>query len=880
MNGSPQDQVREALRLAEAHPAESVRLARAVARQARRQKDFALLSACERALGLAAAQLTGPDAAIRHFRAAVRRGLQAGSPGLAGEARMSLAFALNDRGRPAQAVREIEAALADLHGAARARAQAQRGAILTRAGRHDEALADYRAALPLLRQAGDEVWVQRVLYNRAVSHGFRQEFTAAEADLREAARLCLQSGLDISLAYVRQNLGWIAGLRGDVPAALHYLDMAENSLREHGSPVGELLADRSQLLLTAWLIPEARQAAEQAVRAYESERRGNGLPEARLLLAQAALLDRQPGTARQQAAKAVREFGRQQRERWATLARFLVLQSRLTENPAARAVPELARVASALSAASWPASALEARLLAAQIALGQGRTAAARRQLQLAARPRHRGPALLRARAWHAETLFRQVDGNDRGATSAARTALRVLDEHRAGLGATDLRAYASGHRTEVAANGLRRALDQGRPAAVLEWAEQGRASHLLLRPVRPPADPQLARCLTELRATVAEIFAARSAGASTSGLERRQLVLEREIRDRTRHQPGELSSRPAGPVAERVLIRALGYAALAEFVELDGLLRVLVLADGHLELRPIGPAAEVHDLISRARFALSRLARAGTGAASRAAARILLADAARRLDALLLGPLAPGLADRPLVVVPTGPLQSLPWSVLPSCAGRPVTVAPSATLWATARAGSGDGPPVVAAGPGLPGAQAEAVAVAGIYRVPATTGQAATVASVMAALDGAALAHLSAHGHLHPHNPLFSSLMLADGPLTVYDLEALRRPPATVVLAACDAGRPAAAAGDELLGLGATLLALGTRQVVAPVVPVADAETTPFMTAFHRLLAAGEPAASALARAQTQLGGSDSAVLASAGGFVNIGTSPAGWAS
>jgi CHAT domain-containing protein len=157
---------------------------------------------------------------------------------------------------------------------------------------------------------------------------------------------------------------------------------------------------------------------------------------------------------------------------------------------------------------------------------------------------------------------------------------------------------------------------------------------------------------------------------------------------------------------------------------------------------------------------------------------------------------------------------------------------------------------------------------------VTATVGTAATVETVTAQLDGAKLAHLAAHGHIHPHNPLFTSLIFADGPLTVYDLKQLRRAPQLVVLAACDVGRSAVRSGDELLGLSATFLALGTRYVIAPVVSVPDAETAPLMIAFHRLLASGVSAASALAQAQQQLGDSHPAAVAAAAGFVSSGTS------
>jgi len=56
--------------------------------------------------------------------------------------------------------------------------------------------------------------------------------------------------------------------------------------------------------------------------------------------------------------------------------------------------------------------------------------------------------------------------------------------------------------------------------------------------------------------------------------------------------------------------------------------------------------------------------------------------------------------------------------------------------------------------------------------------------------------------------------------------------------------------------------------------VSVPDAETAPLMIAFHRFLASGAPVASALARAQQQLGGTHPAAIAAAAGFVSIGTS------
>jgi tetratricopeptide (TPR) repeat protein len=883
MRATTDERAMEALRLAEADPRRCVPLAAGILRAARKAGDFATASVAARALGLAALHLQDPDAAMRQLRSAAALGQRAGSATLTAEARMRLAFVLNVRGRPSQAIREIDAVLGDLDreldGASRARAQAQRAAIMHQLGRLDEALAGYRTALPALRQAGDDVWVKRVLSNRGVLHGQRHEFAAAQADLSEAEILCRRLDQGLTLAFIQQNLGWVCSRRGDIPRALSYLDQAEQQLRTLHSQLGWVLADRSELLLSVGLVTEARQAAELAVHAFERERREIALPEIRLLLARAASVAGDQAGALRQGRRAVREFTRQQRPEWAALARFAVLAARLGGGSSPPVtVTALERAADSLAAAGWRAAALDARLLAGQLAVARGWTGRGCGQLRQAGQQRHSGPAALRSRAWHAEALLRHASGNRRGANAAVRAALRIIDEHRATFGATDLRAHASGHRVEVAELGLRMAFLDGRPDRVLAAAEQGRASHLLMPPVRPP-DAALAAALTELRSTVAELSALRSAGAArrpggAARLAQRQVALERWIRDYCRRQAGRPAAaiRPSGPVPSRLLAQALGDQALVEFVQLDDVLHAVTVAGGRLRLHQLGPLAPIRQLVDRIPFALRLLARSGTSGASRAAALTLIHDATRKLDDALLAPLAGPLADRSLVLVPTEPLHSLPWSTLPSSAGRPVTVAPSAALWFAARAARPAGPPVVIAGPGLPGAVAEAAAIAAIHSTSPLDGPAATVAATMAALNGAGLAHLAAHGRVHPDNPLFSALLLADGPLTAYDLERLPRLPRLVILAACDSGRLVVRAGDELLGLAATLLSRGANQIVAAVVPVPDAETTPLMVELHRLLAAGEPPPAALAAAQEKVARDASPAAAAAAGFVCLG--------
>lgn len=134
--------------------------------------------------------------------------------------------------------------------------------------------------------------------------------------------------------------------------------------------------------------------------------------------------------------------------------------------------------------------------------------------------------------------------------------------------------------------------------------------------------------------------------------------------------------------------------------------------------------------------------------------------------------------------------------------------------------------------------------------------GDEARVPRVLRELDGAALAHIAAHGTFRADSPLFSSLRMADGPLIVHDFERLDRSPYRIILSCCDTARFASVGADELLGLVTALLPLGTAGVVACSAPVNDAAVVPLMLALHKGLDAGLSLAEALRDARAALPG------------------------
>lgn len=844
-----------AAELAHTQPRGALEAAKAVERRAISAKDATAHAVALRALGLASrvlGDLAASQAYLQHSIAVANR---AGLATRAGEARITLSSVLLLQGQARAALREATRALPMVVGYEAARLQAQIGLILQRLGRTDEALQSYGIALRSLRRMGRLVDAARVCSNRGILHAYRGNFGAAEADLREAVRIHVELGNDLTAAELRHNLGFVAARRGDIPAALALYDEAAREFDRLDVARPAALLDRCDALLSVGLAKEARQLAAFAADRLREAGFKADLAEARLVLAHACLLCGDSDEAVREATLARRSFASQGRPGWAALARYLALRGRwqqgsLGSDGCSRAVD----VAAELESVGWSVAAVDALLIAGRTSAGPRWAVVRRTALMTASARRRTGPADVRARAWHAEALLRAEDGRTQSALAAARAGLRVLDRHQAILGATELRAHAARHGAELAAFGLRLALEGERPTTVLAWAERSRATADRRPRVRPPKDAELARDVAQLRKLAAETDDAFTGIGASSSL-RRRVALESAIRRRARHVAGARGTEPSGLPSVGELVESLGEAALVEFLDIDGTVHAVTVAAGRARMHTIGPARHACDEVAQLRFGLERMARTGTPRSSLVAAGVTVDRAARRLDGLLLGPVARAVDDRPLVIVPTGALHDLPWAALPSCVQRPLTVAPSARQWLVARrrpSRKTGRPTLLVAGPGLDRAPAEVRALSALHTDAVTlVGKKASVDHVLAAFRRTELAHIVAHGSLRADNPMFSALSLSDGPLTVYDLERSGETPATVVLASCYLGGSVVGRGDELLGFASSLLALGTCTVVASLAAVPDTTSVELMVQFHRRLRAGAPAATALAEAR-----------------------------
>ena len=794
---------------------------------------------------------------------------------LRGRIRVSLAFAEAERGDVELGLRLLADAEPDLPRSELGLLQGQRGILLRRSGRDGEAAAAYGRALAAFDPDSQPLQHARVRLNRSMMHLAAVRLEAARADLDSCLAIAEAHDLPLMAAKARHNLGLLDYVAGDLPSALGAFRVAAAEYTERApGMLPQLSLDRARALVAAGLLTDAEAELRQVVRRLAGQRLEQDLAEAHLALAEVALLAERPADVRPHARRALVILRRRGNLRWAARARLLELRAALVGRSGS--MPGRFRaLATECLAVGLTEEARVAEILAARAALRDGSAVTGG-----LARPRT-GDRLDTLLLWSVTRAEADLAAGRTG--QARRTLARGLAElhqQRGRMGAVDLRSGAAVHGRALARLGLGSAVRDGRPAAILHWSELSRAQALLLPPVRPPAEPEVAAALAELRGLDASI-AERQDTPGTRGLadlQHRRDALRQRVREHSWSVGGGTGHRRTAGIGE--VRAALGDAALVSYLDLPGRIAALVVTGRRAEVVSLGRSSELREPLRRLRVDLDVAAgrRLPAGLAAAIAASTERDGAA--LSARLLEPVLGLVGDRDLVVVPTGPLFSVPWSALPPLAGRPVSVGLSATSWLSGRAasaelvgsiasaGSGgwlDGPPTMGSdtsralavsGPRISHGEREVTAVADrLAGTEVLTGSRATVDRVIGGLARVPVAHLAAHGHHADDNALFSGLEVADGTLMGYDIQRLSSVPALVVLSACDVGQSEIAPGDESLGMVSAFAAAGSATVVAAVCRIGDELAPSLMRAFYDGLVAGRGPARALADAGTAAG-------------------------
>ncbi|ANS78479.1 hypothetical protein SGUI_1083 [Serinicoccus hydrothermalis] len=687
-----------------------------------------------------------------------------------------------------------------------------------------------------------------LLLSRGAARTDSHDPRRAEADFTRAADLAHEQGLATEEFMARHNLAQAVALQGDLPRALRLFRDIERLGGGMSASAAVALHGRALTLLDAGLVAEAREMLQRA--ATEAGRTGERLVEGEIRadLALAELVDGDDVAAARTAVGARRSLaGRAPGVR--RRAELVLLDAHRRRG---RRLAEVVRRGQGLVAAfdrdGDHVAADLARLVVAETEVDRQRAGEAVRLLRATADLTHVGSLSTRLRARGVLAAAARAEQDHPTARRHLRAALADLTRTVAGSSSLELRAATHHYAQGLASLDLAVAPDRSRDRllAVERWREAASRSPAL----RPPADPELARRTTVLRHLRQQV---RDDPDRADRLRPRLRELERSVAALSWSAPGGEAGREV--VTREQLGRSLGTlrerdTSLVYVVEASGTLFAEVSVQGRMRTVELGPATPVQELARRLAADLETGARSHGGPMEELLQRSLRRTA-QLLDEATLAPL--GLDGR-VLVVPTPGLAAVPWGVLPSRSGRPTPVAPSLTAWARP-ATTVEGRRVVAlAGPELARAQDEVARVADAWGgTRATSLGEAGAADLAAALGGADVVHVAAHGRHRDDSPLFSSLWLADGPYFLADLERESRRASHVVLSACDSGRSRHRGGSAALGLAAGLLWLGASSVVAAPCRVPDEVAAEHLPRYHRLLAEGIPADEALSRAAAQ---------------------------
>ena len=722
------------------------------------------------------------------------------------------------------------------------RAYSQRALIALRAGLLPTALADFGSAEPLLAHA-DANDQFAVLLNAGTLRMYRGELAAARRSIASAVTVARDAGMPVPEFKALHNLGYLEFLRGDIPAALRDMDRAFGI--DADISLGISLLDHARVLAEAGLTHAADDSLAQAGDIFRRDRLAQDLGETELERARCALIAGEPQAARRFAMRARDRFRRRGSDRWRRSAELVLLQGDLAVGrPGARVVGPAARLRAEFERDGVRLPARTAALIAAEAYLSAGQVQSAAEELATVGRTGQHDPITTRLHRDYVRARLDVATGHPGAARRRARRALDDLATYQASFGSIDLATAAAVHGRRLADLDLSLAVAAGRPERVLDSAERARAVASRLPAVRPPEDPETAELLSELRQTVEALRPVEQDRAASAPLLARRRDLEARIAARGWARAG--GRVVPDPVSLEELRAALADATLVSYSRVGDDLHAVVVTRDSLRLVTIGSAAPLDEQVRRVRADLDVHAQPRLPEVLRAAVSSSLQRSLGALDAALLGPL--GTPGR-LVVVTTGLLGQLPWGLLPSLRGTPVVVTPSATAWhrAHTQAPTRHRKVIALAGPGVSRGADEAAAVARTWG----SGRAvvgATAAQFIAAMAGARVAHVAAHGVHQSDNPLFSSVRLADGPLFAHELDQTSRTPDHVVLSACELGLATIRPGDEALGLTSVLLHLGTRSVVAGVARVGDEVAAAAMADYHQRLRGRSDSALALA--------------------------------
>ncbi|HEX9960172.1 MAG TPA: CHAT domain-containing protein, partial [Pyrinomonadaceae bacterium] len=472
--------------------------------------------------------------------------------------------------------------------------------------------------------------------------------------------------------------------------------------------------------------------------------------------------------------------------------------------------------------------------------------------------------------------LFSRM-GETRAAEKFFKKAIKLIETLRAPLPAEEFRMAFLANNLAPFENLARIYLAENKIKDAFLMIEKARSRSLAesiaggnLQPSTSSASTGLSRRLEALREELNWFYSriSRAKSSEIALLQTEAQTREKQIADVLRQieSTGENAAGKAESFDFARLQKQLGDTkALIEFVKFDGWLSAFVVTNKKIYfVKDLARETRVFALLEGLRFQFGAL-RYGSESLGK-----FMGELKKRADfylaklyACLVKPLEKFLDDRDLTIVPVGVLHYVPFHALRRghdekylIEKREIAYAPSATV----RQFLEEKPArkiknallIGFADEKIPLVNQEIETLRKIFRkAKSFSGEAATFAAYTKNAPHFDALHLACHGQFRPENPLFSSLHLADGWVTVRDICSQRLNAQLVTLSACETGLNEIFAGDEILGLARGFLTAGAKSLVLSLWTVNDAATTALMREFYTQLEAGKETSKSLQIAQ-----------------------------
>lgn len=767
---------------------------------------------------------------------------------------------------------------------------------------YSAALAQIRQAADVFSRLGDTLQTARCRVTQAVALENLDRFDEADSLLRRALQVFVEHEAWLPWARAALNLGILHTRLAHHQVALYWLEESRHAFLKAGNPTEAAVADlyRAHSLLDVHLWPEVAMLSEELIKTFARLKMPRQAARASLLLAQVYMHHGEKGPALRELARARRSFRAQQdplEVAWLDLQRAALLREVGRPEEATRLATTAAEV---LDVHRYPLRHAEAHLVIAACCEDMGMIEEAQVAYRVAwaagchPTDANEPPPALACRIAHARGTIAEAAGRLALARGEYGRAVGYLTRIARGLGLDELRGGYLADKRPLYEAALRLALEDRRTADAFQYSELARAGALrdfvAGRPEAAPGQVGSTDALDDLKARwtwrISVLRQPLDLAEEIEPQDRMTLLreladLERELADayrRRRLTDPRFAALEQGQLLglEQVRRHLSADVGLLSFDRLGDRLLAFVITPETVDIVQLGSLTGLRRAGERLGHALQE-AQLFDAPADLA---LLEAELLQELQALYRAVLAVPLARlgpdvRRLLIVPCDVLHTLPLGAFYD--GRQYLVEryalcylPAASLLPQGReVGIGS---LTVARDGL----SLVLAHSWDGRLPLVLEEAAEVAQTLARACGTEplllseshattralrqhagkvnLLHAAAHGAFRDDAPLFSSLHLADGLLTVNEIYGLDLSQAALVtLSACETGL-GQGRGGEMLGLAHALFFAGAPTLVASRWRVDDAATAELMVDFYRALARGEGVAPALRMAQLNM--------------------------